>query len=71
MKGLCLVSVDAGRAPANDDDRVSWNMNILAESTRRGFAIVQVATHQLEHDIRGVSAVAVTLELQGQPTVGP
>ncbi|HTE58992.1 MAG TPA: MgtC/SapB family protein [Solirubrobacteraceae bacterium] len=44
---------------------------ILAESTRRGFAIVQVATRQLEHDIRGVSAVAVTLELQGQPTVGP
>jgi putative Mg2+ transporter-C (MgtC) family protein len=44
---------------------------ILAESTRRGFAIVQVATHQLEHDIRGVSAVAVTLELQGQPTADP
>jgi putative Mg2+ transporter-C (MgtC) family protein len=44
---------------------------ILAESTRRGFAIVQVATRQLEHDIHGVSAVAVTLELQGQPTVGP
>jgi putative Mg2+ transporter-C (MgtC) family protein len=44
---------------------------ILAESTRRGFAIVQVATHQLEHDIRGVSAVAVTLELQGQPAVDP
>jgi putative Mg2+ transporter-C (MgtC) family protein len=44
---------------------------ILAESTRRGFAIVQVATHQLEHDIGGVSAVAVTLELRGQPTVAP
>jgi putative Mg2+ transporter-C (MgtC) family protein len=41
---------------------------VLAESTRRGFAIVQVATHQLEHDIRGVSAVAVTLELRGQPS---
>jgi putative Mg2+ transporter-C (MgtC) family protein len=40
---------------------------ILAESTRRGFAIVQVATHQLEHDIRGVAVVAVTLELRGQP----
>jgi putative Mg2+ transporter-C (MgtC) family protein len=44
---------------------------ILAESTRRGFAIVQVATHQLEHDIGGVSAVAVTLELRGQPTAAP
>jgi putative Mg2+ transporter-C (MgtC) family protein len=44
---------------------------ILAESTRGGFTIVQVATHQLEHDIRGVSAVAVTLELQGQPTAEP
>jgi putative Mg2+ transporter-C (MgtC) family protein len=44
---------------------------ILAESTRRGFAILQVATHQLEHDIGGVSAVAVTLELLGQPTASP
>ena len=43
---------------------------ILAESTRRGFRIGKVATRQLEHDVRGVSAVAVTLELQGQPTVG-
>jgi putative Mg2+ transporter-C (MgtC) family protein len=45
--------------------------DILAESTGRGFAIVRVATHRLEHDIRGVSAVAVTLELRGQPTAGP
>jgi putative Mg2+ transporter-C (MgtC) family protein len=44
---------------------------ILAESTRGGFTIVQVATHQLEHDVRGVPAVAVTLELQGQPTADP
>jgi putative Mg2+ transporter-C (MgtC) family protein len=42
--------------------------NILAESTRHGFAIVAVATHQLERDIRGGSATAVTLELRGQPT---
>jgi putative Mg2+ transporter-C (MgtC) family protein len=42
---------------------------ILAESTRHGFAIVQVTTHQLEHEIQGASAVAVTLEVQGQPTV--
>jgi putative Mg2+ transporter-C (MgtC) family protein len=45
--------------------------DILTESTRRGFAIVHVVTNQLEHDVRGVSAVAVTLELQGQPTAGP
>jgi putative Mg2+ transporter-C (MgtC) family protein len=44
---------------------------ILAESTRHGFAILQVATQQLEHDVRGVSAVAVTLEIQGQPTAEP
>ena len=44
---------------------------ILAESTRQGFAIVQVGTHQLERDVGGVSAVAVTLEIHGQPTAGP
>jgi putative Mg2+ transporter-C (MgtC) family protein len=44
---------------------------ILAESTRQGFSIVRVATRQLERDVLGVSAVAVTLELQGQPTAGP
>jgi putative Mg2+ transporter-C (MgtC) family protein len=44
---------------------------ILAQCTHGGFAIVQVATRQLEHDIQGVSAVAVTLELRGQPSVGP
>jgi putative Mg2+ transporter-C (MgtC) family protein len=45
--------------------------SILAESTRRGFAIVQVTTRQLERDVGGVSAVAVTLELRGQPTADP
>jgi putative Mg2+ transporter-C (MgtC) family protein len=40
---------------------------ILAESTRRGFSIVQIVTRPLEQDIRGVSVVAVTLELRGQP----
>jgi putative Mg2+ transporter-C (MgtC) family protein len=44
---------------------------ILTESTRQGFSIVQVATQQLERDVQGVSTVAVTLELQGQPTVAP
>jgi putative Mg2+ transporter-C (MgtC) family protein len=41
---------------------------VLAETTRRGFAIVQVTTRQLERDVGGVAAVAVTLEVQGQPT---
>jgi putative Mg2+ transporter-C (MgtC) family protein len=41
--------------------------NILAESTRRGFSIVHVETRQMEHDIRGVTVVAVILELRGQP----
>lgn len=45
--------------------------DILRESTREGFAIVQVATHQLAHDVQGVSAVAVTLELRGQPAIDP
>ena len=44
---------------------------IMAETTARGFAIEQVATQQLEHDIRGASAVGVTLELRGQPMVEP
>jgi putative Mg2+ transporter-C (MgtC) family protein len=41
--------------------------SILGESTSRGFAIVQIATHHLDHDVSGVAAVAVTLEVQGQP----
>jgi hypothetical protein len=28
-------------------------------------------THQLEREVRGASAVSVTLELQGQPTTEP
>jgi putative Mg2+ transporter-C (MgtC) family protein len=45
--------------------------DVLGECTSGGFAIVKVATHQLEHDVRGVDAVAVTLEVQGQPVVEP
>ena len=45
--------------------------DVLAESTRRGFRIAQVATQQLEHDVRGISVVAVTLELIGQPSAEP
>jgi putative Mg2+ transporter-C (MgtC) family protein len=45
--------------------------DILGESTRLGFSISRVDTHQLEHEVRGLSAVAVTLEVQGQPTAEP
>jgi putative Mg2+ transporter-C (MgtC) family protein len=45
--------------------------NVLAESTSRGFSIAGVATHQLERDVGGVAAVAVALEVRGQPTTGP
>ena len=41
--------------------------DILTESTRHGFTIVQVATRPLD----GGHAVAVTLEVQGQPTAEP
>jgi putative Mg2+ transporter-C (MgtC) family protein len=41
--------------------------NILAQSTNSGFAVVQLSTRELEHEIRGSPAVAVTLEVQGQP----
>jgi putative Mg2+ transporter-C (MgtC) family protein len=42
--------------------------DVLAECTRRGFAIVQLRTRELEQEVRGVSAVAVTLEVRGQPS---
>jgi putative Mg2+ transporter-C (MgtC) family protein len=44
---------------------------ILTESTGRGFAVLHVATHKLDHDFGGGPAVSVTLEVQGQPTVDP
>ncbi|HEX7297680.1 MAG TPA: MgtC/SapB family protein [Solirubrobacteraceae bacterium] len=44
---------------------------ILAQSTRMGFKISRIYTHQLQHDIRGAAAVAVTLEVQGQPALEP
>lgn len=43
---------------------------ILTRSTDLGFAIERVQTRQLEHDVRGRQAVAVTIEVRGQPTVG-
>jgi putative Mg2+ transporter-C (MgtC) family protein len=44
---------------------------LLEESTRRGFAIEQVVTYPLEHEIQGVPAIAVMLELRGQPSIAP
>lgn len=42
--------------------------DILTESTNRGFAVVRLDTRQLDHDIHDTPAVAVTFEVQGQPT---
>jgi putative Mg2+ transporter-C (MgtC) family protein len=44
---------------------------VLQEATRLGYSIASVETHQLEHEIRGVAAVAVTLEVRGQPNHEP
>jgi putative Mg2+ transporter-C (MgtC) family protein len=45
--------------------------DVLAASTSLGYTISRVDTHQLEHEVSGVAAVAVTLEVQGQPTAEP
>jgi len=43
---------------------------VLGESTRGGYAVQRVTTRQLEaHAVGGVAAVAVTLEVHGQPGV--
>ncbi len=44
---------------------------VLAEATRLGFAIVRVRTDQLAREVRGRPAVALTLEVRGQPRVEP
>jgi putative Mg2+ transporter-C (MgtC) family protein len=44
---------------------------LLAESTRLGFSIVRVRTEQLAHDVHGLPAVAVALDVRGQPDVQP
>lgn len=44
---------------------------VLANATSLGYRISKVDTHQLEQEVHGVSAVAVTLEVQGQPTAEP
>jgi putative Mg2+ transporter-C (MgtC) family protein len=45
--------------------------NVLAQATGLGFTITRLDTHQLEHDVGGRAAVAVTLEVHGQPTADP
>ena len=45
--------------------------DVLADSTHRGFTVQRVATQQIEaRAVGGVAAVAVTLEVHGQPDVG-
>ncbi len=44
---------------------------VIGEATRLGFAIVKVRTDELAREIRGVPAVALTLEVRGQPSVEP
>jgi putative Mg2+ transporter-C (MgtC) family protein len=44
---------------------------LLAESTQLGFSIVRVQTEQLAHDVHGLPAVAVALDVRGQPEVEP
>jgi len=39
--------------------------DVLSQSTRLGFSISRVETHQLEREVHGRSVVAVTLEIQG------
>jgi putative Mg2+ transporter-C (MgtC) family protein len=45
--------------------------DVLSTSTSLGYTITSVDTRQLDHEVRGVSAVAVKLEVQGQPTAEP
>jgi putative Mg2+ transporter-C (MgtC) family protein len=42
---------------------------VLSQSTALGFAISRVDTRHLDRELDGRAAVAVTLEVQGQPTV--
>jgi putative Mg2+ transporter-C (MgtC) family protein len=44
---------------------------VLNEATRLGYAIVRVSTDQPAREIKGVPAVALTLEVRGQPRVEP
>jgi len=44
---------------------------ILAESTRLGYSIGRLDTHPAQREIRGVPAVAVTIDVRGQPSPDP
>lgn len=57
------------RSPRHIRGRPGDLREILSHSTRLGFSIARVQTQQLDHEVRGLPAVAVTLQLQGQPTV--
>ena len=45
--------------------------DVLRHCTEAGFSIAEVTTHRLEHDVAGFDAVAVELEVQGQPFIEP
>lgn len=45
--------------------------DVLRHCTDAGFTIAEVTTHRLEHEVAGADAVAVELEVQGQPFVEP
>ncbi len=45
--------------------------DLLAESTRLGFSIVRVRTEQLAHEVHDRAAVAVMIDVRGQPAVDP
>ncbi len=45
--------------------------DVLRHCTEAGFSIAEVTTHRLEHDVAGADAVAVELEVQGQPFIEP
>ncbi|HET8978348.1 MAG TPA: MgtC/SapB family protein [Solirubrobacteraceae bacterium] len=59
--GLHIVYED-GRGTLRD---------VLTHCTEAGFSIGEVSTHRLEHEVNGVRAVAVDLEVYGQPRVDP
>jgi putative Mg2+ transporter-C (MgtC) family protein len=44
---------------------------LLAEATRLGFSIVRVQTEHLAHEIHDTAAVAVQMNVRGQPDVDP
>ncbi len=45
--------------------------DVLGQATSAGYTISNVATHQLEHEVGGLDAIAVSLEVRGQPMVEP